>query len=90
MGSVDAWGSLKPETADWQFVPFPKGPKIEKIQDHPPGLKISIEIEIFERATHQTPILVGNSEGPGLNISIEIDVFSIFGPLGFGLSPSVN
>ena len=41
----------------------PKGPKIEKIQDRPPGLKFSIEIEIFKRATQQTPIFVGNSEG---------------------------
>ena len=37
----------------------PKGPKIEKIQDHPPGLKFSIEIENFKRATHQTPISCG-------------------------------
>ena len=38
---------------------FPKGPKIEKIQDRPPGLKFSIEIENFKRATQQTPILWG-------------------------------
>ena len=42
---------------------YPKGPKIEKIQDRRPGLKFSIETEIFKRATHQTPIFVGNSEG---------------------------
>ena len=47
-------------------IGVPKGPKIEKIKDRPPGLKFSIEIEIFKRATHQTPIFVGNSEGPGL------------------------
>ena len=40
----------------------PKGPKIEKIQDRPPGLKFSIEIEIFKRATRQPPIFVGKSE----------------------------
>ena len=44
-------------------APFPKGPKIEKIQDCPPGLKISSEIENFKRAARQTPIFVGNSEG---------------------------
>ena len=38
---------------------IPKGPKIEKIQDRPPGLKISIEIENFKRATQQTPIFCG-------------------------------
>ena len=54
----------------------PKGPKIEKIQDRPPGLKFSIEIENFKRATQQTPIFVGNSEGPGLKISIEIENFN--------------
>ena len=69
--------------------------KIEKIQDRPPGLKFSMEIEIFKRATHQTPIFVGNSEGPGLKFPSEIQIFnrdwkfqsrlifSIFGPLGF-------
>ena len=29
--------------------PYPKGPKIEQIQDRPPGLKFSIEIVIFNR-----------------------------------------
>ena len=33
------------------FKGNPKGPKIEKIQDRPPGLKFSIEIENFKRAT---------------------------------------
>ena len=59
-----------------QKIVFPKGPKIEKIQDRPPGLKFSIEIEIFKRAACQTPIFVGNSEGPGLKISIENDFFN--------------
>ena len=55
---------------------YPKGPKIEKFQDRPPGLQFSIEIEFFKRATHQTPIFVGNSEGPGLKISSEIEIFN--------------
>ena len=53
-----------------------RGPKIEKIQDRPPGLKFPIEIEIFKRATHQTPIFVGNSEGPGLKLSSGIEIFN--------------
>ena len=60
----------------WFSNSNPKGPKIEKIQDRPPGLKFSIEIEIFKRATHQTLIFVGNSEGPGLKISSEIEIFN--------------
>ena len=52
---------------------IPKGPKIEKtIQDRAP--EISSGIEIFERATRQTPIFVGNSEDPGSNISSEIAI----------------
>ena len=51
----------------------PKGPKIEKIQDRPSGLKISSEIENFKRAAHETPIFVGNSEPPGLEIASEIE-----------------
>ena len=38
---------------------IPKGPKIEKIQERPPGLKSSSEIENFKRATQQTPIFCG-------------------------------
>ena len=38
---------------------FPKGPKIEKIQDRPPGLKFSIEIENFNLDPQQTPIICG-------------------------------
>ena len=53
----------------------PKGPKIEKNQDRPPGLKFSFEI--FKRAIHQAPIFVGNSEGPGLKFSSEIEIVSI-------------
>ena len=37
----------------------PNGPKIEKNQDRPPGLKFSSEIEDFKRATHQTPKFFG-------------------------------
>ena len=37
----------------------PKGPKIEKIQDRPPGLKFSSEIESIKQAAHQTPIFYG-------------------------------
>ena len=59
----------------YRAIPFPKGPKIEKIQDRPPGLKISSGIEIFKRATRQSPIFVGKSEGPGLKFSSEIEIF---------------
>ena len=54
---------------------IPKGPKIENIQDRPPGLKISSEIENFKRTAHETPIFVGNSEPPGLNISSKNEFF---------------
>ena len=54
----------------------PKGPKIEKIQDRPPGLKFSIEIdENFKRATHQGPIFCGEFWRSGLKFSIEIEKF---------------
>ena len=46
---------------------IPKGPKLEKIQDLPPGLKISSEIEIFKRATPQGPTFCGNAEGRDFN-----------------------
>ena len=39
--SIDLTSSIR--------TPIPKGPKIEKIQDRPPGLKFSIEIENFNR-----------------------------------------
>ena len=57
-------------------------------------LKFSSELEIFKRATHQTPIFVGNSGGQDwkfqaiLKFSSEIEnfkrswFFSRFGPLG--------
>ena len=37
----------------------PKGPKTEKIQDRPPGLKFSSKIEHFKHATSQTQIFGG-------------------------------
>ena len=48
-----------PRDPNPRVLQLPKGPKIEKIQDRPPGLKFSIEIEVFKRATHQTPIFCG-------------------------------
>ena len=58
-----------------RFQSAPKGPKIEKIQDRPPGLKFSIEIENFKRATRQTPIFCGEFWRSGLKFSIEIEIF---------------
>ena len=49
---------------------YPKGPKIEKIQDRPPGLKFSSAIENFKRAAHQTPIFCGKFG------SSEIEIFN--------------
>ena len=41
----------------WKFATtianIPKGPKIEKLQDLPPGFKMSSENDNFKRATHQ-------------------------------------
>ena len=51
----------------------PKGPKIEKIQDHPPGLKYSNETD--QEPPTKPLFSVGNSESPGLKISIEIEHF---------------
>ena len=59
---------------------YPKGPKIKKFQDRPPGLKFSSGIENFKRATRQTPILRGEFWRSGLNISILIDFFQSLGP----------
>ena len=69
----------------------PKGPKIEKIQDRPLGLKFSSKIENFKQATHQSPIFAREFWRSGLQFSIEIEkfkrdwIFSIFGPLGVGM-----
>ena len=73
--------------------PIPKGPKIEKIQDRPPGLKFSIEIENFNPDTQQTPIFLGGNLKvrienfnrdwnfqARLKFSIEIDFFQSLGP----------
>ena len=44
---------------------FPKGPNLEKNQD----------LEIFKRATHQTPIFCREFWRSGLKISSEIEIF---------------
>ena len=51
----DLKGCLSGSDAE-SLVTYPKGPKIEIIQDRPPGLKFTSEIEIFKRVAHQTPI----------------------------------
>ena len=51
-------GALKDRGAP-ESARDPKGPKIEKIQDRPPGLKFSISIENFNLDTQQTPIFCG-------------------------------
>ena len=56
---------------------IPKGPKIEKFQDRPPGLKFSSEIENFKQAAHQTPIF--GVEFRRLKISSEIEHFQSLG-----------
>ena len=75
-----------------RHLPTPKGPKIEKIQDRPPGLKFSSEIENLKRAAHQTPNFVENSRGQDstfqarlkfqarLIISSELYLFQSLGP----------
>ena len=79
---------------DWQNLQGgtpPLKPKMEKIQDLPPGLEFSSENDYFKRATHQGLIVVGI-----LKVKIEIEVlkrdskfhlrlflFSRFGPLAF-------
>ena len=45
-------------------------------------LKFSSELEIFKRATQQTPIFCGEFWRSGLKISSDLDFFSRFGPLG--------
>ena len=51
---------------------YPKGPNLEKIQD----LEFSSELDIFKRATHQTPIFCGEFWRSGLKISSEIEFSS--------------
>ena len=51
----------------------PRGPKDQKNSRFRSRLKISIETEIFERATHRGPIFVGG--GGGGNRDIEIKIF---------------
>ena len=47
----------------------PKGPKIEKYQDLPLGLKFSSANENFKRVTHQGPFLFGDKFGESLGRS---------------------
>ena len=52
-----------------RFTDYPEGPKIKKYSRFRSRLKISIENEIFERATHRGPyVLWGNRD-------IEIKIF---------------
>ena len=60
----------------------PQGPKMEKIQDRPPGLKISSGIETFKWATRQTPIFCGEFWRSGIEIFDRDWFFSIAGPSG--------
>ena len=53
----------------------PRGPKDQKNSRFRAGLKISSEIEIFERATHRGPIFCGEIETSRLKISSEIENF---------------
>ena len=63
-------------TSRLRALEIPKGPKIEKIQDRPPGLKFSSEIENIKQATHQTPFFCGQFWRSGLKISSEIEIFN--------------
>ena len=51
---------------------LPKGPNLEKIQA---SLNFSSELEIFKRATHQTPIFCGEFWRSGLKISSDLEIF---------------
>ena len=53
----------------------PRGPKDQKNSRFRSRLKISIENEIFERATHRSPIFVGEIETSRLKFSSEIKFF---------------
>ena len=52
-------------------APFPQGQSLKKFKI----LKISSEIEIFKRATHQSPIFCGECWRSGLKFSSEIEHF---------------
>ena len=60
-GSGGEGGNLrKPGVSDFHF----KGPKIEKFQDRPPGLKFSSAIEFFKRRPPNSYFVCGgNSQG---------------------------
>ena len=67
-GHFAAWGP-------WALL-YPKGAKIEKIQDRHPGLKMPQAGLKFSSVPPANPLFfVGNSEGPGLKFSIEIEIF---------------
>ena len=55
--------------------PLPRGPKDQKNSRFRSRLKISIENEIFERATHRGPIFCGEIETSRLKFSSEIKNF---------------
>ena len=52
----------------------PRGPKDQNNSRFRSRLKISIENEIFERATHRGPIFCGEIEASRLKFSIEIKI----------------
>ena len=54
----------------------PKGPNLEKFKI----LKFSGELEIFKRATHQSPIFCGEFWRSGLKISSDLEFFQDLGP----------
>ena len=56
--------------------PFPRGPKDQKNSRFRSRLKISIENEIFERATHRSPIFLGKSRHRDYNFRARVK-FSI-------------
>ena len=60
--SVRAPGLSADEREHW-FLCDPRGPKDQKNSRFRSRLKISIENEIFERATHRGPIFCGGNRG---------------------------
>ena len=73
-----------PDQKVYVYAVFSSLTNLEKFQDRPLGLKfsseietngISSEIENFKRATHQTPIFVGEFSRSRFKISSEPEVF---------------
>ena len=62
------------------LLPGPKGPRIEKIQDRPPGLKISSEIDNFQASHPPNTHFLWEFWRSRLKFSSEIDFFQSFGP----------